>query len=118
MTPEATVQAHLEAYNRRDLAAFLASCDPLVELFRPPAAEPLLRGREALGEHYARERFPLEGLHAELLGRTVMGPIVVDHERVHGVGPLPTEAILVFQVEPTGIRRIWVFPGGPAGTRA
>jgi hypothetical protein len=112
MTPETLVQAHLDAYNGRDLRAFLATCHPDLELFRPPAGEPVLSGREAVGRHYARERFCIEGLHAELLGRTVMGPIVVDHERVHGVGPQATEAILVFQVEPEGIRRIWVYPAG------
>ena len=110
MSAETVVQAHLDAYNQRDLDAFLATCHPDVELFRPPAAEPVLSGREAVGIHYERERFRLEGLHAELLGRLVMGSTVVDHERVHGVGPVPTEAVLVFQVEDERIRRIWAYP--------
>ena len=85
MSAEAVVQRQLEAYNARDLDAFVAQYADGVELYRPPAAAPALVGRAALRDFYARERFVHDGLHADLLHRSVLGATVIDHERIHGV---------------------------------
>jgi hypothetical protein len=98
MTPEQLAQAQLDAYNARTLDAFLACYSDDVAIYRPPAAEPVMRGKAAMGAHYAANRFSLPGLHAELLGRLVVGNKVVDHERVHGVRAAPFEVIATYEV--------------------
>ena len=102
-------QRQLEAYNARDLEAFLANFSDDVEAFRPPQAEPALAGKAAFAKFYAAERFNRPGLHAEILRRVVMGRIVIDHERISGVRDEPFEMAVVFEVADGLIRRTWAF---------
>ena len=108
--PVGPVQRQLEAYNDRDLARFVAEYADDVRVFRPPATEPVLSGKAAFAEHYARHRFNRAGLRAELVSRIASGRRVVDHERVHGVtddGSV-VEAIAVYDVDDAGlIRDVW-----------
>jgi len=57
-----------------------------VEVFRPPATEPVLQGKAAFAAHYAANRFNLPALHAALVNRMVLGNKVIDHERITGLG--------------------------------
>ncbi len=106
--PAAFAQRQLEAYNRRDLAAFVREYTADVQVWRLPAPEPLLVGRDALAAHYRDRRFNLPRLHAELVQRMVFGNKVIDHERVSGLddGP-PREVAAVYEVTPLGISRVW-----------
>ena len=107
--PAAVVQRQLDAYNARDLARFVACYAEDVELFRPPAAAPFVVGRAALAEHYGNRRFSLAALHAELVGRLVVGRKVFDHERITGLAEQPVEALVAFEVQDGLIRRVWFF---------
>jgi hypothetical protein len=108
--PVAVVQRQLDAYNARDLARFVACYAPTAQVYRPPAAEPALAGRQALSDHYAANRFNLPALRADLLGRMVVGNKVVDHERVFGVKEQPFEAAVVYEVDAQGlIAAVWFF---------
>lgn len=79
-SPAAVVQQQLDAYNARDLDAWLATYHPDAEQYELHG--PLLaRGREAIGSRI-RVRFAEPDLHATLLARIVLGRLVVDHERV------------------------------------
>lgn len=79
-SPESVVQRQLRAYNAHDLEAWLQTFHPDAEQFELHG--PLLaRGRDAIRERM-RVRFTEPDLHADLLSRTSMGGIVVDHERV------------------------------------
>jgi hypothetical protein len=110
MNPTDIVQRQLEAYNARDLARFVACYAEDVRVYRPPAAEPALAGRAALSDHYARHRFNLPGLHAELVARMVLGNKVIDHERIVGVGDAPMDAAAVYLVNAEGlIAAVWFF---------
>lgn len=97
--PEAVVQRQLDAYNARDLDAWLATYHPDAEQFELHG--PLLaRGREAFAERM-RVRFAEPDLHATLLSRVVMGKMVVDHERVtrnFPEGPGSIEMLCVYEV--------------------
>ena len=74
--PEAIVQAQLEAYNARDLNAFLATYAEDAELFEHPS-KLLASGMAQLRERYAA-RFADPILHALVLKRIVMGNFVID----------------------------------------
>src|SRR5204862_7105743 len=65
------VQRQLDAYNAHDLDRFVAEYAADVEVFRPPAASPVLSGLPAFAAHYARNRFTLPDLHAEVTNRIV-----------------------------------------------
>jgi hypothetical protein len=109
MNSELPVQRQLEAYNARDLERFVAEYADDVRVFRPPSAEPVLAGKQAFAEHYAKHRFNLPGLHAEIVNRMVLGNKVVDHERISGVREHPFEAVAVYEVVDDRIRTVWFF---------
>ena len=110
MSPaEAAVQRQLDAYNAHDLARFVAEYTDDVRVFRPPAAEPVLSGKQAFAEHYARNRFTLPDLHAELVHRMVSGNIVVDQEAITGLPTGPMSAVAVYEVVDGRIRNVWFF---------
>src|SRR5512144_346426 len=98
LNPEAVVQRQLDAYNARDLEGFLAGFGEEVRLYRPPATDPALVGKAALGSFYATQRFCRAGLHADVLNRMVLGNKVIDHERISGVGEQPFEVVIVYEV--------------------
>lgn len=107
MAPEAVVARQLEAYNRHDLDGFLACYAEGVRLFRLPSVEPWLEGRAQVAAFYGDHRFNVANLRAEILNRMVLGNLVVDHERVHGLGPEPTEVVAVYEVANGLIERVW-----------
>ena len=109
MNPAHLVQRQLDAYNARNLQAFVACYSPDVQVYRPPAAVAAMTGSAALADFYARHRFNLPDLHAELLNRMVLGNKVVDHERVSGVREQPFEAAVVYELDGAHIRRVWFF---------
>lgn len=107
MTPEQLVQEQLDAYNARDLARFASTFADDVVSYRLPDREPMLRGKAALAEHYATQRFNLPALHADLVARIVMGNKVIDHERIHGVREVPYEAVAIYEVRQGLISTVW-----------
>jgi hypothetical protein len=108
-SPVEPVQRQLEAYNAHDLEGFVAQYTDDVQVFRPPASEPVLSGKDAFARHYADNRFTLPGLHAEILNRIVAGNIVVDHERITGLQEGAVEAVAVYRVDGERIRAVWFY---------
>ena len=107
--PEAVVQRQLDAYNRHDLDAFMATYRDDAKVWRMPAATPALDGADAIRAFYRDARFNVPTLHAELLARTVLGGKVADHERVTGLKADPTEALAVYEVVDGRIANVWLF---------
>lgn len=103
------VQRQVDAYNRRDLEAFLATYSDVIRVYRMPAAEPALEGKPAFGEFYRTRRFNLPKLHAEIVRRIATGNKVVDHERVSGIEGQPIEMIAVYEVRRGLIDCVWFF---------
>jgi hypothetical protein len=109
MTPEALVQAQLDAYNAHDLQAFVACYSDDIKIYRPPATEPALAGKAAFADFYATQRFNLPGLQAQVLNRMVLGNKVIDHERITGLGDAPLEAAAVYEVTGGMISTVWFY---------
>jgi len=108
-SPRELVQRQLEAYNAHDLDAFLGAYSDKIQMFRLPSPEPTISGKAQLAEFYARNRFNVPSLHAELLNRMEFGNKVVDHERITGLRDEPFEVVCVYEVGRESIERVWFF---------
>lgn len=105
-TPLQTVQAQLDAYNAKDLEGLLRAYAPDAEQYSLHG-ERLARGHEEMRARFAA-RFAEPDLHARLLSRVVMGPIVVDHEvvtRNFPEGRGTVEMLCVYEVHEGRIRK-------------
>jgi len=106
-TPEDLAQQQLNAYNARDIDAFLAPYADDVEIYNFPN-ELRSKGIEAMRENYAGFFKRAEDLHCELVNRIVQGNTVIDQERVIvRRGEPPIEAIAVYKIEGGKIARVY-----------
>lgn len=113
---EAVVQAQVEAYNRGDIEAFLASYAPEVRIYEHPDRL-LMSGLDEMRERYGPMFESAPDLHAAIAGRIVEGEYVIDHEIVTGFPGRPTvRAIAIYQVREGLIRNVW-FISRPADGR-
>jgi hypothetical protein len=109
MQPADIVQRQLDAYNAHDLDAFCACFADDVRTWRMPETSPTLAGKAALRAFYAEQRFAIPTLRAELLARIALGDKVIDHERVHGLHPQPSEVAAIYRVADGLIAEVWFF---------
>jgi len=109
VTSAEAVQRQLDAYNARDLVAFLDTYSDTIQVFRLPATEPLVSSKRELRELYSTRVFNHAALHAEICNRIVLGNKVIDHERVSGLRDQPFEAVAVYEVADGLIQRVWFF---------
>jgi hypothetical protein len=110
--PAAVVQRQLDAYNARDIEAFLATYATDAQLFEHPATL-LAAGTAQLRERYTA-RFREPNLHAVIAGRIVMGQLVIDHEKITRTfpeGPGTSEAVVIYHVQEGRIARAWLIGG-------
>ena len=103
------VQRQLDAYNAKDLTAFIACYHQDIAIYRMPATAPTLVGRDALAEFYATQRFTIAALRAEVLNRMVVGNKVIDHERVFGMAEQPYDVVVVYEVQDGLILNAWFY---------
>lgn len=96
-SPEAIVQAQLDAYNRRDLEGFLAFYSDDAVLKNHPD-EVTQVGKEQMRARYT-QRFANPAVHAQILKRMVMGRFVVDEERITAPPSKEViEAVAIYEV--------------------
>ena len=99
-SPEVVVQRQLDAYNAKDLDAWLATYAPDAKQYEHPGK--LLTSGHAEIRARTAARFTEPNLHAKLLKRTVMGNVVIDHEdvtRTFPEGPGKVEIVCIYVVE-------------------
>jgi hypothetical protein len=98
-SPETIVQNQLNAYNAKDLDAWLATYAEDAKQFAL-GGELLAAGHAAIRARTA-PRFSEPNLFAKLLSRTVIGNVVIDHEEVTRTfpeGPGHVELVCIYQV--------------------
>lgn len=95
-TPEMIVQRQLNAYNARNMEAFLDTYTDDVELYNYPDTR-TIQGKAAMKEAYSFfDTVPY--LHAEIKERITLGNKVIDHERVR-FGDNVVEAVAIYEVK-------------------
>jgi hypothetical protein len=119
MTPDTTnaetvVAQQLDAYNARDIDAFMAVWANDAQYFEHPDKLLASGAAEIRARHVARFREP--DLHGQLTGRFSVGNMVVDRETVtrnfpEGRGTV--EVIAIYEVEGGRITRAWFKQGTP-----
>jgi imidazolonepropionase-like amidohydrolase len=109
-TPPDIVQQQVNAYNARDLEAFIATYSPDIKLYTYPDKLENT-GHEEMRKTYGELFKRAPKLHCEIVNRIAQGNFVIDHERVTG---LPNgriiNAVAIYEVRDNLIQRVWFVP--------
>lgn len=105
-TPLALVQRQLNAYNARDIEAFLEPYAEDVELYDYKTGKLFSKGKEAMRKSYAFFKEVPE-LHCEIKSRIIQGDIVIDKESVTGFGEKPLEATAIYHIKNNKISKVY-----------
>ncbi len=110
-TAETIVQRQVEAYNARDIDAFLSFYAPDVQLMRLTTGEVFATGHDQMRETYTAMFEASPDLDCTIMQRTRSGDMVVDHELVTGMrGGGPVRAVAIYEVRDGLIQRVWFLP--------
>lgn len=108
LKPEEVIEEQLDAYNRQDMADFLAVFHPDVQFFRWPDTL-IEQGHDAFARAYGALWTRCPSLKAHILQRSVVGRFVIDLEKLEGHADGPREPLLViYETQDSKILRIWV----------
>lgn len=116
--PQTVVARQLAAYNAHDFDAWLATYADEAQQWLSDGTL-LARDRPQIAQRM-RPRFDDPHLHADLLQRLVVGPTVVDHERVTRTGANGlerVEMVCVYAVDAGRIARATFAFGEPQAVR-
>jgi imidazolonepropionase-like amidohydrolase len=108
-SPAALAQRQLNAYNHRDIEAFLEPYSDDVEIYNSPN-ELQMKGKAAMRERYSSLFEKAPELHCELVNRIALGDTVIDQERVSVRPGKILEAIAIYKVKDGKITRVTFAP--------
>lgn len=100
MSPD-PVQAQLDAYNARDVDAFLACYTPDCRI-EDGAGTLLMQGHAAMRERYAAMFAASPKLHCVIVQRTRIGRYVLDEEEITGRVPDFRRAVAIYRLTSDG----------------
>ncbi len=99
MSPEQLAQAQLDAYNARDIDAFLVPYSEDVEIYGFPD-QIRMQGKDQMRQAYTGMFANTPDLHCKLVNRIVQGNTVIDQEEVTGFGEgRVMHAIAIYTIE-------------------
>jgi imidazolonepropionase-like amidohydrolase len=104
--PLALVQRQLNAYNARNIEAFLEPYSDDVELYSFPDSL-TSKGKENMRKRYAGMFARYPDLHCEIRERIVQGRYIIDKEIISGVNVNKTEATAIYYVENNKIEKVY-----------
>ncbi|MGC5327529.1 nuclear transport factor 2 family protein [Brevibacillus sp. SYSU BS000544] len=108
LSPEAVVQDQLDAYNARDIEAFLRTYAEDVQILEHPSGKLIMTGHAELREVYSEIFNSNPEMHCKIVNRTVFGKFVLDLEHLTGrVNREPFQALAMYEVEGNVITRVW-----------
>ena len=106
VTPAILAQQQLNAYNARDIDAFLEPYADDVELYNFPD-KLIAKGKEEMRKRYAGRFKDIKELHCEVTQRIVQGNTVIDHESVTGIAASTLKAVAVYTIENNKIKKVY-----------
>jgi hypothetical protein len=104
MSMDDPVQAQVDAYNARDIDAFVAAYDADV-VITDATGRAIMSGQETIRDEYGELFEASPDLRAEILGRVGAGTWTVDHERVSR-GDETREVLVAYHVSDGLISRV------------
>lgn len=107
-TPEDLVQQQVNAYNARDIKAFLATYSADIKIYNHPDLL-LWSGLEETRKVYESLFKNTPHLHCEIVNRIVLGNFVIDRERVTGFpNGQVMHVVVTYEVQEGLIQRVWL----------
>jgi hypothetical protein len=108
LSPAATVQKQLEAFNAHDLEGFLALYADDLAVGEVPAAAAGSRNKTWLRELYTARFKANPDLHASAEAQLVSGAFVIQKERIKGRAGQPAlDVVVIYQVKAGKIVGMW-----------
>jgi imidazolonepropionase-like amidohydrolase len=106
-SPVQVVQRQLNAYNERNIDAFLETYADDAELYSFPDSL-TGKGKEAMRKRYGPvfEKYP--DLHCEIKGRIAQGNVVIDKEYITATGRKPLEGTVVYKIKNNKISQAYI----------
>jgi hypothetical protein len=117
--PTEVVRKQLEAYNAKDIDAFMSFWAADAQFFAFPS-ELLAQGAEQIRERHL-VRFKEPNLFGQLISRMNVGNLVIDREvvtRTFPEGPGRVDVIAIYEVDGEKITKAWFKVGTPVLDRA
>ena len=105
MTPDGVVERQVDAYNKRDIDAFLATYSDDISLVNFPG-ELMYTGKSEMRARYDKMFRDSPALNCEIASRMTLGNTVIYHERVTGRVGGPIEVLAIYSVANGKIRRV------------
>ncbi|MFD1162825.1 nuclear transport factor 2 family protein [Hwangdonia seohaensis] len=102
--PEAIVNKQLEAYNKRDIDAFVNTYSTDIKLYKFPN-QLISEGQDAIKKQYGSMFAKTSDLNAEIVNRMVLGNKIIDKEKVTANGNI-FYAIAIYEVKNEKIYRV------------
>jgi len=115
-TPEAAVQATIDAYNAHDVDAYIVNFTPAAS-FSQLGGRILLDGRDAMRGFYRQFFEARPTVRCEIKQRSIMGSFVIDLQEISGDDQPGMQAMMISEVTEGRISKVWYAPisGGPPG---
>ena len=110
MTPEQVVQKQLEAYNQRNIEAFMAVIDPDITFYSFTEGTKTMSGAQACKKFYSTLFKASPNLNSTIISRTLLGNKVIDHESITGRNGNEEvlELVLIYEVKNEKIIKVTV----------
>ena len=103
-SPEAVVQRQVNAYNARNIDAFMDTYAEDIELYDFPG-KLISKGKQKMKDNYASMFSNVTNLYCEIEKRIVIGNKIIDKEKVRA-GKETIHAVAVYEVEKGKIKKV------------
>ena len=108
---EQVVQTQVEAFNRRDLEAFLATYAPDLKMYLHPSQKLMMSGLDEARQKYGAQfasMAKVPDIRVEIPTRIVQGNFVIDHEVFTGAPDgRDFRVVAIYEVREGKIQNVW-----------
>lgn len=108
---EDLVQRQVNAYNARDIDAFMACFSADCEIYEFETGKLLMKGEAAMRDRYGKMFKELKTLHCKIENRILIGNKVLDKELVISLASFPVHAVAVYEIKNGRIVKCWFIRG-------